>query len=336
MPKGYKRASGTGGVTKLSGRRRKRFYARITKGWDDNGKQLYYNLGCFETRAEAVQALENYLKSPYNTKNADMTFEDLYKLTERDQLATMSRSTISVMKQMFNRMSEFYSVPYRAINIHAVQELTSAMKPSVQHFVVNFFYHMNKEAMLLDIPCKDYSKLLKVQTTDVKKQKRIFSDSEIDILWQHTDNRYVQILLVLLYTGMRGMELLTLKRNQVDFKEWTIRGGMKTKAGKNRVIPVHERIRPILSELFDTGKNDTVCIFGNTYERIMLYKTLDDLGMDHTIHELRHTFRTKLDDLGVRPIIINLLMGHSNGNIGEDVYTHKSMEQLRAAINLLR
>ena len=336
MPKGYKRASGTGGVTKLSGRRRKRFYARITKGWDDNGKQLYYNLGCFETRAEAIQALENYLKSPYNTKNADMTFEDLYKLTERDQLATMSKATMAVMKQMFNRMSDFYRVPYRAIDIHTVQELISAMKPSVQPFAVNLFYHMNKEAMLLDIPCKDYSKLLKVQTPERRKEKRIFSDSEIDILWKNSDNRYVQILLVLLYTGMRGMELLTLKRDQVDFKEWLIRGGMKTTAGKNRIIPVHERIRPILSGLFETGKNNTVCLLSSYSERNVLYRTLEDFGMDHTIHETRHTFRTKLDDLGVRSIIINLLMGHSNGNVGEDVYTHKRIEQLRDAINLLR
>lgn len=336
MPKGYKRASGTGGVTRLSGRRRKRFYARITKGWDENGKQLYYNLGCYETRAEAIQALENYLKSPYNTKNADMTFEDLYKLTERDQLATMSLATRKAVKQRFNKMSDFYRVPYRSIDIHAVQEMLSAIKPSVQRFVVNLFYHMNKEAMLLDVPCKDYSKLLKVQPHESKKEKRIFSDDDIDILWQNSDNRYVQIMLVLLYTGMRGMELLTLKRDQVDFKEWIIRGGMKTKAGKNRIIPVHERIRPILSELFDTGKNDTVCAFGKNYERNTLYKTMDDIGLDHTVHELRHTFRTKLDDLGVRSIIINLLMGHSNGNIGEDVYTHKSLEQLWDAINLLR
>jgi integrase len=336
MPKGYKRASGTGGVTKLSGRRRKRFYARITKGWDDNGKQLYYNLGCFETRAEAIQALENYLKSPYNTKNADMTFEDLYKLTERDQLATMSLATRKSVKLMFNRMSDFYQVPYRAINIHAVQEILSTIKPSVQRFVVNLFYHMNKEAMLLDIPCKDYSKLLKVQTYASKKEKRVFSDSEIDILWQHSDDRYIQILLVLLYTGMRGMELLTLKRDQVDFKEWIIRGGMKTKAGKNRIIPVHERIRPILSNLFKTGNNNTICLYSSESERQILYRTLRGLKIKHTVHELRHTFRTKLDDLGVRPIIINLLMGHTNGNIGEDVYTHKSVEQLWDAINLLR
>ena len=66
-----------------------------------------------------------------------------------------------------------------------------------------------------------------------------------------------------------------------------------------------------------------------------LKKVKIKLKLNHTIHECRHTFRIRLYNLNVDSVTINTLMGRKSNNIGENVYTHKTIEQLKTAINLL-
>jgi integrase len=60
------------------------------------------------------------------------------------------------------------------------------------------------------------------------------------------------------------------------------------------------------------------------------------IGAKHTVHETRHTFRTWLDRFGGNITCINKLMGHSSGDVGMKVYTHKTIEELRETIELIR
>ena len=43
----------------------------------------------------------------------------------------------------------------------------------------------------------------------------------------------------------------SLQTANVDLKEWTMRGGVKTEAGKNRLVPVHSKFKV----LFKSGLN---------------------------------------------------------------------------------
>lgn len=78
LPNGY------GSVIKLSGNRRKPWRARKTSGYilNDNGKtvQQYIELGCYETKAEALKDLAKYNECPYNVKDANKTFSEIYEL----------------------------------------------------------------------------------------------------------------------------------------------------------------------------------------------------------------------------------------------------------------
>lgn len=78
-----KLANGMGSVYKLSGRRRKPWVARKTKGWDidektGKTKQLYMTIGYFPTRQEALTALINYNENPYDIEINNITFEEVY------------------------------------------------------------------------------------------------------------------------------------------------------------------------------------------------------------------------------------------------------------------
>ena len=63
---------------------------------------------------------------------------------------------------------------------------------------------------------------------------------------------------------------------------------------------------------------------------------LNKLEIEHTPHECRHTFRSKLDSAGANKKCIDLLMGHKSKDVGERVYTHKTIEELRQAIELIK
>ena len=50
--------------------------------------------------------------------------------------------------------------------------------------------------------------------------------------------------------GWRPQELGLIELEKVDLENWEITGGMKTKAGTNRTVPIHPRIRPLADYLY--------------------------------------------------------------------------------------
>jgi integrase len=60
------------------------------------------------------------------------------------------------------------------------------------------------------------------------------------------------------------------------------------------------------------------------------------LNMEHTVHETRHTFRSRLDSAGANKRCIDLIMGHKSKDVGERVYTHKTIKELQEAIETIK
>lgn len=76
LPNGYD------SISKLSGNRRKPWRVRKTDGWEivnDKLKQKYVNIGCYETKTLALQALAEYNKDPYDLRTAVITLEEVYE-----------------------------------------------------------------------------------------------------------------------------------------------------------------------------------------------------------------------------------------------------------------
>ena len=57
---------------------------------------------------------------------------------------------------------------------------------------------------------------------------------------------------------------------------------------------------------------------------------------NRTPHEARHTFETNLDNAKGNRKCIDMLMGHKSKDVGNRVYNHKTIEQLRDTIALLK
>ena len=74
LPNGY------GSVTKLSGRRRNPYIARVTLGRDDYGVLVRKTLGYYPTRKDALAALAEYNRDPYDLTAEKLTFGAVYQI----------------------------------------------------------------------------------------------------------------------------------------------------------------------------------------------------------------------------------------------------------------
>ena len=59
------------------------------------------------------------------------------------------------------------------------------------------------------------------------------------------------MVLIGIYTGFRPQELAILKIADIDWNEKTIKGGLKTDAGRNRLVPIHPKIEDLVKQEYD-------------------------------------------------------------------------------------
>src|SRR5690606_7021067 len=96
-----------------------------------------------------------------------------------------------------------------------------------------------KHAMADNLVTQNYAQHV-VLPEKTKPKKRAFTDLEIRSIAKLAESGdvWAGTVLILIYTGMRISELTGLKKFNVDMKQLVITGGIKTDAGKNRVVPI--------------------------------------------------------------------------------------------------
>lgn len=329
--KSFRLPNGYGSVVKLSGNRRKPYWARITAGYHDNGQQIYKTIGYYPTREEALYELAKYNNSPYDLDMANMTFEALFGVWSDTVLPRLGKSLQGAHKASYGHCEALYPLKYKSIRAYQFQRVIDdcgrsyATKANIR----NLFAALDAFAYDNDIILKQYSANLTVPEATPKKGS-LFTKEEIARLWQEEDD----VSKFLLFTGMRISEALAVECVNVDLNEKTIICGMKTEAGKNRVVPIHPTILPLVEKrmdgkyLFDGLKYKKY--YDNTFTPMM-----ERLGMDHNTHDFRKTFRSALDKAGANKVCIDRIIGHKSADVGERVYTLKTLDELRETIALL-
>jgi len=317
--------------------------ARKTVGFDENAYQIYSVIGYYATRQEAMLALAHYNAKPYDIELSKSTFSELYEAWSKLEYPQMGKSLVTSHKAAYKYCRALYDKPYKTIRKFDMQAVINNCGKSyaTQGNIRNLLSQLDKFAFDNDIIDKCYSRNLTVSEKEVKLKREIFTDEEVQTLWTHQGEPCVDETLFMLYTGMRVTEMLTLTCDKINLKDGTIQYGMKTAAGKNRIVPIHDDIMPVIerhmsdSFLFDSwsdldGEKARYNRFRKEFD-----KKLSELGMKHNTHECRHTFRSKLDSAEANKVCIDLIMGHKSADVGERVYTHKTVKELKEAISKL-
>lgn len=334
LPNGY------GSVVKLSGKRRKPFMVRKTVGYDDRGYPKYDIIGYYGSRSDALNALGEYNADPYDVNLAKMTFNELYERWAATELPKLGESLQGAHKAAYKHCKAVYNLQYKKLRKFHMQSCIDlcGKSGSTQTHIKNLFTTLDKYAYDQDIINKCYSANLTTTTTETKKRV-LFTKDEIKDIEAHAGQQYYDETLFMLYTGCRVSEMLSVKCENIDLQSRTLTLGVKTAAGKNRIIPIHKKLVPLIEThtggtyLFDYPRSTKA----KHPESALQTSFLTAWGklFNHNTHDCRHTFRTALDKAGANKVCIDLIMGHQSSDVGERVYTHKTVQELIATIDLL-
>ena len=334
-----KNPNGYGSVSKLSGKRRRPFIVRITTGFDINGRQIMKVLGYYHTQAEAIKALANYNDNPYDINLNDITLKEILDRFMENKKGAVEKSSLKSYRVWYNYLRPLYSKRMKDIRTFELQNFINSLShlsTGSLKLVKSFIRMLFKDAMEMDIISKDYSEYIKLPKYKKIIERKIFTEEEIALLWDNIKiMEYADTILILIYTGMRINELLKLEKKKVNLENNTIIGGSKTDAGKNRIIPIHPKILPLIIKRMGnktdylipnrTGRNYYEY---NNFRQNEFVKIMEQLGMEHTIHDTRHTFATMISDVSDNENAITGIIGHTNINMTKK-YTHTNIEKMR-------
>ena len=332
--------NGYGSVVKLSGNRRRPFAVRKTIGWNEKGHPIYLPIGYTATREEGMILLAEYNKSPWDIDAEKTTMEDLFELFQEKKMPKLGKSTKASLKSAYNHCKKFHKMKYKDMKSFHMQDCIDncGRGYSTQWAIKNLFGHLDRFALEIDVIDKSYAQLTTAEPIPETKKKP-FTDEEVDKVWKIKDKPWVDSVLVFLYSGFRISELLSLKTEKVDLEQGTFQGGIKSASGKDRIVPIHSKIFEFVKKRVEEGNKYLFSLNGKKLSNAKYYEIwnsiMDELKIEHTPHECRHTFRSRLDSAGANKVCIDLMMGHKSKEVGERVYTHKTVQELKDAIELI-
>jgi integrase len=166
-----------------------------------------------------------------------------------------------------------------------------------------------------------------------KCSRRLVSDSSaqelVDLLkWMKTRQMppyYHQLLQFLIIFGCRTQEIRLSKVDEWDFNHmvWTVPPGNNKNRLKDQqkglsgeiLRPIPERLKPWLMDLVSSSPNGYMlgCIKTSTAVSVWGGKVYIKLKHEKKwrLHDLRRTVATGMNDLGIAPHIVELMLGHT-------------------------
>jgi len=332
--------NGFGGITKLSGKRRNPYRVRKTRGWTEDGKQLYDTIGYYKTREDAITALVNFNENPYDIHTDNITFSEVYDEWSKQHFEEIVPSAQRTWKSAYNYCKPIYNMRFKDIRVEHLEGIIrdAATGQSTKQRIKSLFNLMYKWALKHDIVVKNYALLCdRVPQGPRIIERTPFTDEEIQVLWDNINFPFVDMILIDIYSGWRPQELAILKTVDINLEEYYFKGGLKTDAGKNRIVPIHPLIQNLVLNRYDKNNNTLFNDENGQQGTAMTYdkyrgrfkKVMDKFHMDHRPHDARHTFATKAKLAGMDEYVIKLILGHSINDVTEKVYTHRDIENLR-------
>ena len=334
--KARKRANGMGTAYRLKGKR-KRPWVAARKG---------VIVGYYSTKTEALEALAaiqgERLPDWYN-----ITLEEVFERWKAQAWPELSEKSKEMYAGAWKKISPLAARKMREIRTADYQAAIDALagkSRSLKNQVRVLCSQLCKWAQANDIISRNYAEGLNVGKSTTQ-EKEIFTVEERKIIEQASAcDAAARIVMILIYSGLRINELLSIRKADVHLDGQTphMIGGEKTDAGRDRMIPIAlpvlHHVRALMQEpgeyLVSNAQGGRKS-YHNFRER-EYYPLLERLGLPkRTLHTTRHTFASMMVEAGARPEDLQKIMGHADYSVTANVYNHANAEQLTRAIRLL-
>ena len=364
--------NGFGQISEIKNRNlRNPFRAMISVGKDANGRPICKPLkpeSYFPTYNDAYAALVEYNKNPYDLEPS-ITVKELYDkwLPEHDKTV----KSIRPIESAWSYCTAVYDMRVKDIRarhikgcmdegISKVRGREKTPSASMKNQIKSLFNLMLDYALEYELVDRNYSRTFNLTDETIKeivtvKQEHIpFTDEEMELLWQHVDDKMmVDVLLVQCYSGWRPQEIGLLEIKDVDLDNWTFSGGMKTDSGTGRVVPIHSRIRHLVERKYkeaqelgslylfnyvntNTRRKNTNLTYARYQKCFTMIRDELKLNPEHRPHDGRKHFVTMAKKYGIDEYAIKYMVGHKISDITEKVYTQREFEWLKEEIEKIK
>ena len=360
--KKLKNPNGFGSVFKLSGKRRNPWCARRTTGWNEKGHPIYQVVGYYPTRQDAMIALADFNKDPFDLHIGTITFEEVYDRWSDEHFEKINDKGANDYKAAFNLCHKIHKMKFINIKLDHLQKIvdesgknTPTLKKLKAMFGLMYDYGVKHEIVNKD-------KRDMVRYLDISKpgnpnaiDRNPFTKKEVKRLWEVVDsNVYITVVLLLIYTGLRIGELLELEKKDIHMDErWFYVKESKTDAGI-REVPIAKKIVPFFEYWMKKDCEYLICTpdekpftYRNYYDSywtpLMLQLNMGKVVVEedkkepvydgHRPHDTRHTCISLLTEAGVDDRIIKKIVGHKGQGVTQTVYTHLELPIKLEAIN---
>lgn len=158
------------------------------------------------------------------------------------------------------------------------------------------------------------------------KRDREHTKQELADIWQECSGLkfkpyYAALLRLLVVFGCRTQELRLSRVTEWDLKDWIWTVPKEHSKGGGKILrPIPEAIRPFIEVLIEQHK-DSGLLLGEIKkpEAVSqwgrgIYKRLGH-AEPWTLHDLRRTFSTTLNNMGIAPHVVEQLLGHTLGGV---------------------
>lgn len=370
--------NGFGSITEIKNKKlRKPFRVRVCVGKTSEGKPILKALkpeSMFETYNDAYAALVEYNRNPYDLDD-DLRVSELYERWTAAYFPTLAGpSSARTITSAWAYCSSIYDMRAKDVRPRHIKGCieegyrigdrgkTKGEKiyasPGVKSSIKTLFNLMLDYACEYELVDKNYSRMFLLSDDvirDIEANKSahiIFTEDEIDTLWKNVDTmRYVDMLVIQIYMGWRPQELATLKLEEVNMAERYMIAGMKTDAGKQRIVPIHSKIIHLVERNMKRANEIGSKYLFNDYEpRNNSYGLTYDkyrhrfaniiaelkLNLEHRPHDPRKTFITRCKKANVDEYALKEMVGHTIRDITESVYTVRDVEWLRSDLEKMQ
>lgn len=339
-----KRANGTGSIVRLSGSRRRPYAVRVSYQ-ERPGLWRQRYLSYHRTAKEAQEALGHYLGKAAEPKTLAITWGQIYEQWSERKYAKVGPASVRSYKASWERLSAIQDMEMFRVSIDALQKIIDQdaahglSKSSINNDKI-LMKALFRYAMERDIVSKDYSAFVEIPTVGAKYEKGAFGEEQMKKLEQLAKSGFpwADTVLMLCYTGFRISEFLQLTAQSYHSESGGyLVGGIKTDAGKNRIVPVHPKIRRYLDGWLSKGGDTIICASdGKPLTSAKYRKYFSEVAKaigapQATPHWCRHTAASRMKLAGTDDLAVRRILGHSNKDVTEH-YTHIDVDFLRGEL----
>lgn len=270
----------------------------------------------------------------------EKTFAQVYEAFYADKFPDghkFAQRTAQSARTAFKNCVSLHDKEFRSLRSEDLQRNLDACtcKYATLRQITSLYSQMYKFADGQNWCDKDYSSFVKIKKEDDGERGVPFTDDELKIFWENIQDETAEMLVIMCYSGWRISEY---KKMKVNLEERYFEGGIKTAAGKGRIVPIHSAIYPLVERRIKRyGK--MLHVGDDTFRRHM-EAFLGSVGitsdLKHTPHDCRHTFSRLCEKFEVKENDRKRMLGHAFQDVTNKVYGHRDIEDLRKEIEKIQ